>query len=224
MACLWGCSTGRPAQPTEGRKYAGKTLAVLLPDAESAFLREQGAFASTLRASFPAEDSVRLESILAREFGDAFWSGFSASIDFVSPVRVPDTVPPAPEDRRARFPAPDAAPGRAFAETVPDSAWLAEHGVSADLVLVVGPLEAYEEQEPIHAFEIGGTITIRRIILTGGYLLVDYARNRALAQGRFHTRTEYRRTATGRDWVKAFDASMRAVGDALPFRGPRWYR
>jgi len=214
--------SGRGGPP--GSDYAGKTLAVILPDSGSASLEDAPALGYALLDAFPGLTAENSRSVLAREFGNAFWSGFAPAVDYVTPIRVPDSVPPAPEGRRIGMTLPESHGLPAHAYSAPDSGWLAEHGVKADLILAVGPLSASNQQEEMHAYQFGGSITINRLVLHGWYLIWDYSKGRAITQGPFTTKLEYRGKLQGKDWVKAFDQAMGSVGDASPFRGPKWYR
>lgn len=207
-----------------GSDYAGKTLAILLPDSGATDLENAAALDNSLLHEFPGPPAQTSRSALAREFGNAFWSGFAPAIDYVTPIRVPDSVPPAPADRRVRLALPTSHGQPMHAYSAPDSAWLAEHGVKADLVLAVGPLKASHDEEEIQSFQFGGSITKNRIVLKGWYLIWDYAKGHAIAQGPFNVKLQYRGELRARDWVKAFDQAVASVGDASPFRGPKWYR
>jgi hypothetical protein len=206
-----------------GSDYTGKTLAVLLPDSGSASFENDQALGNALLDAFPGIPSESTRS-LAREFGNSFWSGFAPAVDFVTPVRVPDSVPPGPEGRRVGLNVPASRRLPMHAYSAPDSGWLAEHGVKTDLVLAVGPLNALNQQEELHAYQIGGVIKINRLVLHGWYLLWDYSKGRAIAQGSFTTKLEYRGKLRGGDWVKAFDQATESIGEVTPFRGQKWYR
>lgn len=221
--CAGGRRNGSRRGGPAGSDYAGKTLAVLLPDSGSAKVENARVLADALLDDFPGPESEAPGAVLAREFDNAFWSGFSSAIDYVNPVRVPDSVPPAPEGRRVGLTVAAKYGQPAHAYSAPDSAWLAEHGVNANLVLVVGPLAATNQQEEVHAYEFGGTIKINRLFLHGWYLIWDYSAGRAIAQGRLSTKLEYRTRLVAKDWEKAFDQVVESVGDASPFRGPKWY-
>lgn len=187
-------------------------------------MEDSAVLSDALLDAFDGKASDSPRAVLAREFDNAFWSGFAPAIDFVAPIRVPDSVPPAPEGRRVGLSAPGAYGLPAHAYSAPDSAWLAEHGVHADLVLAVGPITAANRKEEMHAYQFGGSVTINRLLLHGWYLLWDYSAGRAIAQGRFQTKLEYRSRPRAKDWMKAFDQSLETVGEATPFRGPKWYR
>jgi hypothetical protein len=223
-ACAGGKGHASRSDAVAGRAYAGKTLAVLLPDSAAGALDKAHDLETALRDAFPGDTFPSPGAILVREFDEAFWSAFAPAIDYVTPVLVPDTLPPAPADRRVGFSLPKAYALPAHAYAAPDSTWLAEHGVNADLILAIGPISATVQQEEISAYQFGGTVMINRLVLQGWYLLWDYSAHRAIAQGRFGSKVEYRKGPQARDWVKAFDQAMQAVGDATPFRGPKWNR
>jgi hypothetical protein len=199
-------------------------LAVILPDSSAATIRDDRDLAEALREAFPGDASGSPGSILAREFDEAFWSGFAPAVDYVTAARVPDSVPPAPADRRVGLTVPASYGSPAHAYSAPDSAWLAEHGAAADLVLALGPLVVAKESEQIDAYQFGGSIKINRLALQGWYLLWDYGARKAVAQGKFRSKVEYRGQPKPRDWMKAFDEAMQSVGEGTPFRGPKWYR
>ena len=232
IACVvivfWGCAGGGRHGSQRGGSlssdYAGKTLAVILPDSASIARDDARILGDALLDAFPGPATDSAASVLVREFGNAFWSGFAPAVDFVTPVRVPDSVPAAPEGRRVGLKVPGTYGAPAHAYSAPDSAWLDEHGVEADLVLAVGPLSASNEQEEMHAYQFGGSIKINRLVLHGWFLIWDYSKGRAIAQGPFNIKLEYRGKPRARDWVKAFDLAMESVGEASPFRGPKWYR
>lgn len=219
---LWGCS-GAPRRAEgerAGRAYAGKTLAVILPDSSITTVRNPEELAAVF-----AQDSLPAPSaLLAREFGDAFYEGFAGDIDFVAPVRVPDTVPPAPPDQRLidSVPGTFTLPGHAY--TVPAQAWLASRGVQADLALVIGPLASATGTDEIISPKFGGRIQVTYLVVEGWFVIWDYAEGRALAQGRFRPTVEYKRRLTAREWAQAFGKAVEVVGEASPFKGPKWYR
>jgi hypothetical protein len=221
--CAGGRSNGSRRGGPAGSDYAGKTLAVLLPDSGSVIVKDFPILAAALLEDFPGPDSEAPGAVLAREFDNAFWSGFSSAVDYVTPVRVPDSVPPAPEGRSVGLTVQEKYGRPSHTYSAPDSAWLAEHGVKADLILVVGPLAATHQQEEMHAYQFGGTIKINRLYLHGWYLIWDYSKGRAIAQGRISTKQEFRTRLAAKDWEKAFDQVMESVGDASPFRGQKWY-
>ncbi|MBW8888976.1 MAG: hypothetical protein JF616_14575 [Fibrobacteres bacterium] len=223
-----GCAGERRQEPAQGgpagSDYAGRTLAVILPDSGSTTLGSAPALDYSLLHEFPGPPGENSRSVLTREFGNAFWSGFAPAVDYVLPIRVPDSVPPAPTGRRVRLTVPTSHGQPMHTYSAPDSGWLEEHGIKADLVLCVGPLKASLQEEELQAFQFGGSITKSRILLQGWYLLWDYSKGRAIAQGPFTTKLEYRGQLKGRDWMKAFDQAMQSIGEATPFRGPKWYR
>lgn len=221
-ACAGGGRKSQAGDPAAGN-YAGKTLAVILPDSSSASVRDPRELDDALREAFPGGPAGGSSALLAHAFDDIVWSGLSSSLDYVTPVRVPDSVPPAPEGRRVGLSIPAAFGTPAQAYAAPDSAWLAGHGAAADLVLAIGPIVAKAEQEQIDAYKFGGSIRITRLIVQGNYLIWDYAAKRAVAKGIFRSKVEYRGSPKGKDWVKAFDDALEVVGGASPFRGPKWY-
>src|SRR6185369_11057015 len=83
--------------------------------------------------------------------------------------------------------------------------------------LAVGPLIASDQKEEVHAYEVGGTITIKRLVLRGKYLLWDYSAGRAIAEGPFQVKLDYRGRPDKRDWEKAFDKAMESVAASTPF-------
>jgi hypothetical protein len=207
-AFLCACAGSPPREgATSGRAYAGKTLAVILPDSSGAIAKDPEAVFS----AYPRDRSAN--ATLAAEFGDAFWSGFAPAIDYAIPARVPDSL----------------GAGRAPGVTpelpnVPTREWLAERGISADLVLVIGPLSVANVREQIIAPRFGGSLTMNFLALDLRYTLWDYGAGARIAEGRVKPKVEYRGNPDGRDWQKAYDKAVGAVGDGLPFKGAKWYR
>jgi hypothetical protein len=218
---LSACAGTRGATATErpGRDFAGKTLAVILPDSTQIDVRN----ASDLFLAFPRENNPSPKAVLAQEFGEAFYAGLAASLDYVTPVKVPDSVGPAPASYRIDVAGAGSLTLPAHAYSAPTQAWLASRGVEADLVLVIGPVASSTGRNDIISPKFGGAITVNFLAVDGWYLLWDYAAGKALAQGRFRPTVEYKRDLGAREWLKAFDKSVEAVGEATPFKGPKWY-
>lgn len=219
---FWGCASGPKPGESErsGRTFSGKTLAVILPDSSSAEVRNP----EDLFSVFAPESAATAGSVLAREFGEAFYNSFAADIDFVTPVRVADSLPRAPADQRMVFPVAGTLRLQAHEYMVPAQAWLAAQGVATDLVLVVGPLASATGTDDIISPKFGGHLTVTYVALEGWYMIWDYAAGRPLAYGHFRPTVEYKRKQTAREWAKVFDRVVEAVGEASPFRGPKWYR
>lgn len=218
---FWGCAQGRSAGGERaGRAYTGKTLAVILPDSSLAEVRNP----EDLAAVFATDSAASPAALLAREFADAFYTAFAADIDFVVPVRVPDSVPPAPAYRRILHTVPGTLSLAAHEYSVPQKAWLDSHGVQADLVLAVGPLASATGTDEIISPKFGGAIKVTYLAVEGWYVIWDYAAGKALAHGRFRPTVEYKRRQTARLWSQAFGKAVDAVGEASPFKGPKWFR
>jgi hypothetical protein len=222
MLLLTACA-GTPAkggQERAGRAYAGRNLAVILPDSAQIDVRNPG----DLAVAFPREKPSAAAAVLAQEFGEAFYSGLAPALDYVVPGKVPDSVPVAPPDQRvtAMGRATFALPAHAY--SAPKREWLRAHGVEADLALVVGPLTSSVVREDIVAPKFGGALKVTSLALEGWFVIWDYAADRAIAQGRFRPAIEYKREPGTRDWLKAFDKAVETVGEASPFKGPKWYR
>jgi hypothetical protein len=215
---FWGCAQGRQAEDGDrsGRVYAGKTLAVILPDSTLAAPRNPEDVASVFAGS-PA-------AALAQEFGEAFWTAFSADIDFVIPLRVPDSLARPSADQRIVHSVPGSLSLPAHEYAAPSQAWLEAQGIKADLVLVIGPLASATGHDEHISPKFGGAIKVTYLAVEGWYLIWDYAAGRALAQGRFRPTVEYKRNQTPRIWAQAFAKAVDAVGEASPFKGPKWYR
>jgi hypothetical protein len=224
IACA-GRDRQKQRRQASGHAYQGKSLAVILPDSASVSLRDSRALSDPLRDAFPGDSAGNDNARLASAFKEAFWSAFSPAVDYAAPFLVSDSVPPAPEDRRLRVSEPAlhfGTPAQVF--LAPDSAWLAEHGAGADLVLVIGPLSAADERSEIGTHSFAGSVRTSKLLLAGNYILWDYSARRAIAHGRFRSKVVYGNKLNAEDWMKAFDAAVASVGNALPFRGPKWYR
>ena len=212
--------TGDPhVKQRPGREYAGRSLAVILPGPAEVEVKNP----EDVAAAFPRDSAFSAPLVLAQEFAESFYAGLAPALDYVTPLRVPDSVPSAPTGRLVG----DSlrlclVPGNLH-WSAPDSAWLTEHGVAADLVLKVGPLVAQAYYEDIIAPKFGGSLRVHYLMLEGGYLIWDYAASAMVARGRFRTRIEYRVKPGPRDWIKAFDKAVTEVGEASPFRGPKWF-
>lgn len=219
---FWGCAAGPKPGESErsGRAFTGKTLAVILPDSASAEARNP----EDLLSVFAPESAAAPGSVLAREFGEAFFTAFAADIDFVTPVRMADSLPRAPADQRIAFPVAGMLTLQAHEYAVPAQAWLASQGIAADLALVVGPVASATGTDDIISPKFGGHLKVTYVALEGWYMIWDYAAGRPLAYGRFRPTVEYKRNQTAREWAKVFDKAVEAVGEASPFKGPKWYR
>ena len=219
---FWGCASGPAAGESErsGRAFTGKSLAVILPDSLSAEARNP----EDLLAVFAPESSATPGSMLAREFGEAFYNSFAADIDFVIPSRAADSLARPPADQRIAFPVAGSLTLQAHEYSVPAQAWLASRGIAADLVMVVGPLASATGTDDIISPKFGGHLKVTYVALEGWYLIWDYAAGKPLAYGRFRPTVEYKRRQTAREWAKVFEKAVEAVGEASPFKGPKWYR
>lgn len=208
VVLLSACAPGpRPDAEPSGRAYAGKTLAVILPDSAAFAVKDPEAVFSAYARDRSAA------AALAAEFGDAFWSGFAPAIDYVVPARVPDSL------------GMGRGPGvTAELPMVPPRDSLASRGIRADLVLAFGPITASTVREQIIAPKFGGSLNVTSLVVDGRFVVWDYGTGAIVAEGRFRPKIEYRGNPDGRDWQKAYDKAVGVVGEATPFKGPKWYR
>jgi hypothetical protein len=219
---LAACATNERQVSREyaGRDLEGKVMAVILPDSS----RVEPANPKQVLAAFPRAGDVPASAVLAREFDDYFYSELERYLDFVRPVRVPDTVPAPPADRSIAFARKASLDMPGFTFAIPTRDFLRAHGVESDLVLLVSRLESSQGKADIVAPKFGGSIQENFLLLEGWYVIWDYERNRPVANGRFRPNQVYKYELGADDWMKSFDQVVKMVMEASPFRGAEWYR
>jgi hypothetical protein len=221
-ALLFACAASdRAVDKTYfGRSFAGKTMALVYADTARVTALNPG----DVYAAFPRENPPPAKAILAQEFADAFSSSLEGYLDYVRPVRVPDSAGTAPADQRIAFRRESALGAPGFDFTLPSREWLKSRGVDADLVLCVNSLKSAVTQTELIAPKLGGTIEQTSLTLEGWYIIWDYAGNKPIAQGRFRPDIAYTRAPDGRDWMKVFDKAAQMVVETSPFKGPKWMK
>lgn len=203
-----------------GRSLEGKTLAMVLPETSQVEVMNP----DDLEIAFPGPQIMSANAVLAREFNEYFYNEMAQSIDFVKPLRVPDTLPRPAEDQRIAYSRKATLNFPGFTYAIPSREFLRSHGVEADVVLVVAGLKSSQGKTEIISPKTGGSLQEKFLVLEGWYIIWDYASGKPIANGRFRPTREYRFKPETGDWMKSFELAVQKVMESSPFRGAKWYK
>ncbi len=204
-----------------GPSLQGKTLAMILVDTAQVDVENP----RELSAAFPpppdgaGRPPFSPKAVLAREFNDYFYREMVRGMDYVTPIRVADTLPPPADSETVSYTRKAALGVPAFTYAIPSRAYLRAHGVEADLALVVSRLQSSLGKIDVTAPEVGGAVREKYLRVEGWFIVWDYAGNRPVSNGRFRPNQVYGYDPKTKDWQLAFDQDVKLVLETTPFRG-----